>query len=227
MGLSDILDVLATWAQSVISTMGYPGLVLVMLLENIFPPVPSEVILPLAGSLALEGRFTLLGVTVMGTIGSVGGALIFYQLGHSLGEARVRELIRRYGKWLMLSEEDFDKALAWFNRYGEGVIFFGRMVPIIRSLVSIPAGIASMRLGRFSIYTAIGTGLWSFLLAFAGYLLGQSWPLVSQWISRYEKVVVAIIGAAIIVFVVRRLRQRRKVSATALDGVPSLDRTGR
>jgi membrane protein DedA with SNARE-associated domain len=119
----------------------------------------------------------------------------------------------------MLSEEDFDKALAWFNRYGEGVIFFGRMVPIVRSLVSVPAGIANMNLGRFSIYTAIGTGLWSFILALAGYLLGQSWPLVGEWISRYEKVIIILAILAVVAFFANRLRQRRKASQAAADSV--------
>lgn len=209
MGLSEILDTIVIWAQTVVSTMGYPGLVLVMFLENVFPPIPSEVILPLAGSLTLEGRFTLFGVTVMGIAGSVAGALLFYELGHLLGEERVRSLIQRYGKWLLLSVEDFDKAVVWFDRYGEAVIFFGRMVPIVRSLVSIPAGISRMKRGKFSAYTAVGTGIWSFLLAFAGYLLGQSWPLVSEWVSRYEKLVLIAGGAVLVLFVVKRVQRRR------------------
>jgi membrane protein DedA with SNARE-associated domain len=203
-----MIDAIVVWCQSVISTSGYPGLALVMFLENVFPPIPSEVILPLAGSLVPAGRFTLLGVTVTGVVGSVVGAFTFYALGQLLGEDRVRELIRRYGKWLTISEKDYDTALAWFDRYGEGVIFFGRMVPIVRSLVSIPAGIAGMRIARFGLYTAIGTGLWSFLLALSGYLLGRNWPLVSAWLARYEKAVAVILAVAVIVFLVRRLRQR-------------------
>ena len=216
MGLGELLEAVVTWAQSVVSTMGYPGLVMVMFLENVFPPIPSEVILPLAGSLALEGRFTLFGVTVSGTVGSVLGALVFYAVGHLFGEHRVRVLMRRYGKWLMLSEEDFDTALAWFNRYGEKVIFFGRMVPIVRSLISIPAGIAEMHLGYFGGYTAVGTALWSFLLAFAGYLLGKSWALVSEWMSRYEKVTL-VIGVIVVIafFAVRFFRRRRDVSSSS------------
>ena len=217
MGLKEILGTITSWAQSVISTAGYPGLMFVMFLENVFPPIPSEVVLPLAGSLVLEGRFTLLGVTIVGALGSVAGALVFYEAGLILGENRLRELTRRFGKWLMLSEGDFDKALEWFNRYGESVIFFGRMVPIVRSLVSIPAGIARMPLPRFGLYTAIGTALWSFLLALAGYLLGQSWPIMSTWISRYEKLILAAAGAAVLIFVVRRViqSQRNKAVRTA------------
>lgn len=218
MGLGELVDTVVAWAQSAVSTMGYPGLVLVMLLENVFPPIPSEVILPLAGSLALEGRFTLLGVTAMGTVGSVGGALVFYLLGYLFGEERVRGLVRRYGKWLLLSEEDFDRALTWFDRYGQKVIFFGRMVPIVRSLISIPAGMACMNLGTFGAYTAVGTGLWSFLLAFAGYLLGKSWPLVRDWVSRYEKLVIGLVVVVVVVFFVRRLYQRRRPAAASDEG---------
>jgi len=217
MGLGEILDAIASWAQSIIRSGGYPGLILVMFLENVFPPIPSEAILPMAGWLALDGHFTLLGVTAGGITGSVAGAFVFYVLGKLLGEERVRQLLRDYGKWLMLTEEDFDKALAWFNRYGEGVIFFGRMVPVVRSLVSVPAGIADMNLGRFAIYTAIGTGLWSFLLAIAGYLLGQSWPLVYEWISRYEKIVLIFGALAVIVFVVHRWQKRKKNAASLSD----------
>ena len=213
MGLGELLDTIVTWAQSIVSTMGYPGLVLVMFLENVFPPIPSEVILPLAGSLALEGRFTLLGVTVMGTLGSMAGALFFYLIGHLFGEERVRIIIRRYGRFAMLSEADFDRALDWFDRYGETVIFFGRMVPIVRSLISVPAGLARMNLAVFGAYTAVGTALWSFILAFAGYLLGRSWELVSQWVSRYEKVALAVLVIAVVVFFGRRILQRRQVDS--------------
>jgi membrane protein DedA with SNARE-associated domain len=212
MGLSEILDTIIAWSQSVISATGYPGLLLVMFLENVFPPIPSEVILPLAGSLALEGRFTLLGITAIGALGSVIGAFVFYAAGRALGESRIRELLRRFGRWFLLSEEDLDKALAWFQRYGEPVIFFGRMVPIVRSLVSIPAGIARMRLERFSLYTAIGTALWSFLLALAGYLLGHSWPAVSEWIDRYETVVFWLAIGIVVAFVGVRLWQRLRPS---------------
>jgi membrane protein DedA with SNARE-associated domain len=223
MGLIEILDAITCWAQSVISTTGYPGLMLVMFLENIFPPIPSEVVLPLAGSLVLEGRFTLPGVTIVGALGSVVGAMVFYEAGHLLGEERVRELIRRFGKWLLLSVDDFDKALQWFNRYGESVIFFGRMIPIVRSLVSIPAGIARMSLFRFGIYTAIGTALWSFILAMAGYLLGKSWTLVSTWVGRYEKLILGVACAAICVFIGRRIYQYHQVKTASSTNTKQIE----
>ena len=215
MGLSHLLDSIAMWVQDIIQAMGYLGLGLVMFLENVFPPIPSEAVLPMAGWLAFEkvGNFTLWGVTLVGAIGSVAGALVFYGLGYWFGEQRVRELVRRFGKWFLLTEADFDTALEWFDRYGELVIFFGRMVPIVRSLVSIPAGIASMNLGRFNLYTAIGTALWSFLLSLAGFILGKNWTLVMDWIGRYEKVVIVLAVGVVIFFVVNRLRHRQKNTA--------------
>lgn len=209
-GLSHLLDSVAMWVQGIIRAMGYPGLALVMFLENVFPPIPSEAVLPMAGWLAYEGEgnFTLLGVTIIGGVGSVAGALVFYGLGYWFGEDRVRNLIDRYGKWFLLKVSDFDMAIDWFERYGEYVIFFGRMVPIVRSLVSIPAGIASMNLPRFTLYTALGTSLWSFLLALAGFVLGANWTLVMDWIGRYEKVVLVVSVAAVLIFVITRLRQQ-------------------
>ncbi len=221
MGLSAFIDSLAMWAQDIIRSMGYVGLGLVMFLENVFPPIPSEAVLPMAGWLALEREsgFSLWGVTLVGVLGSVAGAFVFYGLGYWFGEERVRALICRYGKWALLSEKDLDMALTWFDRYGELVIFFGRMVPIVRSLVSIPGGIAKMNLGQFALYTAVGTGLWSFLLAFAGYLLGQNWSLAMEWLSRYEKVVLVLVGVTVIVVGVKRLAQLRQKSGATSPGI--------
>lgn len=210
MGLVHLLDNLITWVQELIIAMGYFGLGFVMFLENIFPIIPSEAVLPMAGWLVFEneGNFTLWGVTLVGTIGSVAGGLVFYGAGYWFGEGRVRVLLRRYGKWFLLKESDFDTALAWFERYGDQVIFLGRLVPIVRSLVSIPAGISRMNLGLFNLYTAFGTALWSFILALMGYLLGKNWAVVMVWMERYEMVVLAIIGVVVVFFVVKRILSR-------------------
>jgi membrane protein DedA with SNARE-associated domain len=208
MGLGSFLDAIKVWVEGLIGTMGYPGLGLVMFLENIFPPIPSEVVLPLAGSLTLTGKFNLLWVTLVGMSGSIVGAFVFYGLGHWLGEKRVRELIARFGKFALLTTADFDTSLAWFNRYGEWVIFFGRMVPIVRSLISIPAGVASMNILHFSILTALGTALWSFVLSFAGALLGSQWRLIVDFIDQYQKVVLVFGFVVVFGFVLYRLRER-------------------
>jgi membrane protein DedA with SNARE-associated domain len=185
-----------------------------MFLENIFPPIPSELVLPLAGWLTLDKNsgFTLLGVTLVGALGSIVGAFVFYGAGRWFDESRVRFLLQRFGKWLMLSESDLDVSLAWFAKYGEYVIFFGRMVPIVRSLISVPAGLAKMNIPRFTLYTAIGTALWSFVLAFAGRLLGESWPIVSEIIDQYQNVVIVLGILAVVGFFGYRFWQMRKVS---------------
>lgn len=217
MNLGTILDAIKVWTESVISTMGYPGLTLVMFLENIFPPIPSEVVLPLAGNLTNSARFTIVGVVVWGMVGALLGALVFYYLGKWFNEERLRRLVEKYGKWAMLDVADFDRAVDFFERHGEFTIFFGRMVPIVRSLISIPAGLAEMNLLKFVFYTILGTSLWNFVLAFAGRLLGSQWHKVVDWVGLYQNVVLVAGVAAVVVFVVLRLRKRR---ADQVDQIP-------
>jgi len=210
MGLGELLNNLKLWAEAIISTLGYPGLYLVMFLENVFPPIPSEVVLPLAGSLTLVNRFSIPLVTVVGMLGSLTGAFLFYGLGRWLGEPRVRLLISRYGKYALLTTEDWEKSLSWFLRYGDWVIFFGRMVPIVRSLISIPAGISSMNLLKFIPLTIIGTALWSFLLSIGGRLLGEQWPLIAEWINTYQNIVLVLGTLMIAGFIIIRLSNWKK-----------------
>ena len=212
MGLGDILNAIKIWVENIISTMGYPGLYLVMFLENVFPPIPSEVVLPLAGSLTLTGKFSIPMITIVGMLGSLTGAFLFYGLGKWLGESRVRQLMAKFGKYALLSTDDLDRSLEWFEKYDDWVIFFSRMVPIVRSLISIPAGIASMSFTKFSFYTILGTALWSFLLSFGGRLLGEQWPLIADFINTYQNVVVVLVVIGAIVFIGYRLIRRSNKS---------------
>lgn len=209
MNLGTILDAIKIWTESVISTMGYPGLTLVMFLENIFPPIPSEVVLPLAGNLTNSGRFTIVGVVLWGMVGALIGALVFYYLGKWFSEERLRRLIEKYGKWALLDVDDFDRAVNFFERHGQLTIFFGRMVPIVRSLISIPAGLAEMNMAKFCFYTILGTSLWNFVLAIAGRILGKEWHLVVEWVGLYQNVVLVVGVAAVAIFVFLRLRKMR------------------
>jgi membrane protein DedA with SNARE-associated domain len=209
MQLGDILNAIKIWVEQIISSMGYTGLYIVMFLENVFPPIPSEVVLPLAGSLTLEGRFSLLWITIIGMLGSLTGAFLFYGLGKWLGERRVRTIIEKYGRFALLSTQDLDRSLEWFEKYDDWVIFFSRMVPIVRSLISIPAGIASMNITKFSFFTILGTALWSFLLAWGGRLLGEQWPLIADFINTYQNVVLVIAGGAVLFFIGTRLFKKK------------------
>jgi len=209
MQLGDALNAIKIWVEQIISSMGYVGLYLVMFLENVFPPIPSEVVLPLAGSLTLTGRFSVFWITVIGMLGSLTGAFLFYGLGMWLGEPRVRVIIEKYGRYALLSTNDLDRSLEWFDKYDDWVIFFSRMVPIVRSLISIPAGIASMNITKFSFFTILGTALWSFLLALGGRLLGEQWPLIAEFINTYQNIVLVIAIAAVLLFIGSRLFKKK------------------
>jgi membrane protein DedA with SNARE-associated domain len=225
MGLGDIINAITKWATSLIGLLGYPGLGFVMFLENVFPPIPSEIVLPMAGFMTTAAgvaefkahtQFTLWGITLVGCLGSVVGAWTFYGLGRLLGEKRTRILIRKVGKYALLKEEDFDRSLQWFNRYKKPVIFFGRLIPIIRSLISIPAGIFEMNPLIFTAFTAVGTAIWSFLLAFAGSILGSYWPAVTNFINKYQIIIEILLVGLILWFVISRiikLVQKKKTKA--------------
>lgn len=208
MVLGNLLDGLKIWVEGLISSAGYAGLYLVMFLENIFPPIPSEVILPLAGSLSLSGRFSISLITIVGMSGSLTGALVFYGLGKWLGEEALRRFIDKYGKFALLTVEDFDRSKAWFAKYDDWVIFFSRMIPVVRSLISIPAGVSSMNLFQFCVFTILGTSLWSFALSYAGRLLGERWSLITQWINTYQNIVLAIVLLAAVGFAGYRLKKK-------------------
>jgi membrane protein DedA with SNARE-associated domain len=160
--------------MNIIASTGYFGIVFLMFVENVFPPIPSEFIMPLAGFMAAEDKFSLLGVIVAGTLGSVLGALPFYYLGAKLGEERLKRFAERYGRWFTISPEDIDRADDWFDRHGAKAVLLGRIVPGIRSFISIPAGFNRMNLGSFLLFTTIGSSVWTSLLAGAGYLLGTN-----------------------------------------------------
>ncbi len=210
MQLGDLLNAIKIWVEQIISSMGYVGLYLVMFLENVFPPIPSEVVLPLAGSLTLTGRFSIFWITVIGMLGSLTGAFLFYGLGKWLGEPRVRVLMEKFGRYALLSTNDLDRSLEWFDKYDDWVIFFSRMVPIVRSLISIPAGIAAMDITKFSFFTILGTALWSFLLALGGKLLGEQWPLIAEFINTYQNIVLVVTGTAVFLFIGSRLIKKKK-----------------
>ena len=186
---------------------GYSAIALLMFVENVFPPIPSELIMPLAGFMTRRGDLTLLLVIIAGTIGSVAGAVVLYYLGRAVGEARVRRWVASHGKWLAMSEGDVDTAQEWFARHGARAVFFGRLVPAVRSLISIPAGIARMNLGEFLIFTTLGSAIWTALLAGAGWALGSQYQRVEKFIGPASNVIVA---AMIVFYVLRVIKLHRQ-----------------
>ena len=193
------------WIVGLVEALGYLGLAIVVALENVFPPIPSEAVLPLAGYLVSQGRMTLWGAILASTVGSVAGAVILYWLGYAWGEQRVRALVKAYGRWLAIGEDDLDRAQQWFERHGRTAVFVARLAPLTRSLISIPAGVARMPLGPFLVYTTLGSGIWNALLIGAGWLLGANWGLVERYQSMLGTAVVVLLVGAVVWFVGRRL----------------------
>ncbi|MFG3502236.1 DedA family protein [Pseudomonas sp. NPDC047963] len=189
----------------IVSAFGYVGVFLLMLLENIFPPIPSELIMPLAGFVAARGDLNFIAVIVVGTAGSVVGALPWYYAGAKLGQARMKRFAERWGHWLTLSPEDVDKASEWFDRHGKGAVFFGRLIPAVRTLISVPAGIAGMSMTKFLIYSTLGSLIWTALLALAGYLLESQYEKVSEYMNPISTGVVVLM---VLYYLYRLIRQR-------------------
>lgn len=182
------------WITQLVQQTGYLGIAFLMLAENVFPPIPSELIMPMAGFTAAQGNLNILGVILAGTVGSVLGALFWYYLGRWLGLTRLKRWAGRHGRWLTIAPDEVDLARQWFERHAGRAVFFGRLVPAVRTLISVPAGIARMPLGWFLAYSTIGTGLWAALLAVAGYLLGSQFEIVEGWLNPVSNVIVAALA---------------------------------
>lgn len=202
----DGLTGLTGMAADIIDALGEVGVGVLTFVETVFPPIPSEIVLSLSGYLAERGRLNVIWVVVAATLGALLGALVLYGLAAVFGEERAR---RWLSKLPLVEESDFDNASAWFNRHGQGVVFFGRFVPIVRSLVSLPAGAQRMPLTPFVLLTALGSLLWNTALVGAGYALGTQYERVEAYMGYLDYVVYAAIVAIVGWFVVRKLRQRR------------------
>ena len=213
------------WIVNTIDSMGYFGLALLMFLENVFPPIPSELIMPLGGFVASEGKLNLPLVILAGTIGSVVGQLPLYYLGHFLGKARLMRLADKYGKWLTVSGHDIEGASKWFNRRGSIAVLICRLVPGVRSLISIPAGICGMGIGKFLLFSAIGMGVWAGVLAWLGSLLGQNYEKVGRYMGPASKIILALVVVGFIAWVIVRKRRqaRQPVTPPASETSPTAE----
>lgn len=197
---------LAGFVVQVMEVLREPGAGLLVAAENLFPPIPSEIILPLAGFAAYRGTLSLTAAILWTTAGSLVGALALYWLGHALGRRRIRALFDRLP---LTDPSDMDRTERWFARHGYPAVLFGRLLPVIRSLVSVPAGTTGMKLLPFVAFTTLGSAVWNSLLILAGYELGRRWQLVEQYVSWLQYVVVGLLVLLAVRFVVRRLRRRR------------------
>ncbi|NJM58378.1 MAG: DedA family protein [Synechococcales cyanobacterium RU_4_20] len=202
---------LTTWITETMDAIGYLGIGALMFAENLFPPIPSELIMPLAGFNISQGRMAWLPAITAGVVGTILGALPWYYIGRVFNEKRLGGWADRYGKWLGISSEEIHKSVVWFQRHGTKAVFFGRLVPGIRTLISIPAGIEGMALPTFLIYSTLGTAIWVTFLTTFGYFMGANYAKVEEYVGPWSKRILAVLVVAFVIWLVRKqLTQRRK-----------------
>ncbi|WP_397536846.1 DedA family protein [Rummeliibacillus pycnus] len=198
------------WIIEVMNSYGYIGILLLIALENIFPPIPSEVILTFSGFLTTTSDATVIGVIIFSTIGSVVGAIVLYGIGLLLDVHRLEKIVDRWGHILRLTRKDIRKADAWFHKFGVWAVLVGRLVPLVRSLISIPAGMAHMNFGVFLLFTTIGSLIWNSILVNVGAAVGSSWSTIAGYMDTYSNVVVIILAVLFVLFVMWFIRSRKK-----------------
>jgi membrane protein DedA with SNARE-associated domain len=201
---------LTGWIASVIESLGEVGVGLLVALENLIPPIPSEIVLSMAGFLANQGRVNLVLVWVAATAGSVIGAIALYWLGRALGEERLKRWLDRIP---LVDSDDLNTADRWFERHAKSAVLVGRCAPVVRSLVSIPAGANHMKVGLFTVLTAIGSGVWNLIFVGGGYALGSRWQQVEQYSSWFNYAIYAFFAVAIGSWLVKKVRKRRRATA--------------
>jgi membrane protein DedA with SNARE-associated domain len=181
------------WVTGLVEQTGYLGIALLMLAENLFPPIPSEMIMPLAGFTAAQGKLNVGLVLVAGIVGSLAGAVFWYLVGRWVGADRLKRWTGRHGRWLTVTPSDVDQACAWFGQHGGKAVLVGRLIPAVRTLISVPAGVAGMSLPKFLAYSALGTALWTALLTAAGYLLEDRYRRVGEYLDPVSNVILGLI----------------------------------
>lgn len=181
------------WIISIMEQLGYFGIALLMFLDNIFPPLPSEIIMPSAGFTASKGELLLTGVIIAGSIGSLIAAAVLYWLGRKIPRSHLFRWVDRYGKYLFIKSTDVEKSLNWFEQHGHRIVFFGRMIPAVRSLISIPAGMSKMPFWKFMLYSGLGTIIWTTFLALVGYFFGNNSEMMHKIFSQVSSLIILMV----------------------------------
>lgn len=197
------------WLNEIMNEYGYVGIMFLMALENIFPPIPSELILTFGGFMTTKSTLSILGVVISATVGSVVGAIVLYIIGLQLDVEKLEKIVDRWGNILHITRNDIHKADAWFDKYGPWTVFFCRFVPLIRSLISVPAGMSSMNAGIFLIFTTLGTLIWNSVLVYLGATLGDSWEVIVEYMEIYSRVIYAVLFLLVIVLLFIFVKKRR------------------
>ena len=206
--LHHLTDLVEQW----VAQWGYLGIFAAMVLENVIPPIPSEVIMPLAGFYVGQGQLNVVGVVLAGLLGTVVGALPWYAIGRLVNEQRLKHWVERHGRWVGVTVDELEQSRGWFQRHGAAVVFWGRLIPAIRTLISVPAGVELMPFGSFLFWTTAGSLIWNLVLTAAGWALGSHWDQVLLWVKPVEGIVNKLIVLAVVALVgwlaLRRWKRR-------------------
>jgi membrane protein DedA with SNARE-associated domain len=205
-----MIEILGGYIIHFISSCGYIGVFLLMLLESACIPIPSEVTMPFSGSLVVLGTFNLWILVVIGTLGNVIGSLIAYYVGAWGGDTVVRKIIVKYGKYFLVSEHEYDQSERWFRVHGELIVFLSRILPVLRTFISLPAGVAKMNITRFIIYTSVGSFIWSLILTEIGVVLGNNWNSLEVYFRKFDVVIAIACVAVVIWYIWHKLKYFRK-----------------
>lgn len=204
--VSQLIEILANFVVNAIGLLGYVGVFLLMLFESCGIPFPSEIIMPFSGFLVAQGKMTLLLIVLAGTLGNLAGSLLAYYIGLKGG----RPLIEKYGKYILISRHDLDSADRFFTRYGQWAVFFGRLLPVVRTYISFPAGIAKMDIKKFSLFTFLGALPWCFLFGYLGVRLGAHWEFIRLKLHQFDLLMAFLVIAAVVWYVYRHLKNRQQ-----------------
>lgn len=199
------------WIISIMEQLGYFGIALLMFLDNVFPPIPSEIIMPSAGLAASQGQLLIVGVIIAGSFGSLLAAAVIYYIGRKISHEAIFSFVDTYGKYLFIKKEDVEKSLEWFEKYGHRIVFFGRMVPAVRSLISLPAGMSRMPFWKFMLFSALGTIIWTTFLAYIGYYFGNNTQLMDQIFSQVGYIIIAVVVVVTAYLIYRNMRKKSNI----------------
>lgn len=202
--------VMQNWLTDIMNDFGYIGIAFLIAVENIFPPIPSEVVLTFGGFMTTQSNLSITGVVIAATAGSVGGAVVLYFLGMQLGAERLENIVDRWGHILRLEKEDIHKAQGWFDKYGSWTVFFCRFIPLMRSLISIPAGMGKMNIILFLVLTTAGTLIWNVVLVYLGASVGDSWQTIVDYMNVYSTIVYVILIVLALILVYLFIRKKKK-----------------
>jgi membrane protein DedA with SNARE-associated domain len=202
-----MIESIAHWIINIISTLGYPGIMLTMAIESALIPLPSEIIMPFSGYLVSTGRFSMMGIALAGAFGNVIGSLIAYAIGYYGHEKLVRRLVRKWGKWILVSEHELDQAEVLLHKYNGWVVLGTRVLPGIRTVISLPCGFAKLPIINFIILTFIGSFIWSYFLGYVGFVLGENWDTLGPYFHGLDAVIIVILLFAGGLYIYHKLKK--------------------